>query len=139
MGKDKPGVVVDCSITVSWFFGDEKNEFADRILANAAETEIWVPAIWTLEFANVLLGARKRKRITGEYHQAILNHAARLPIRVDNTVTPINEVTELAIQYGLTSYDAAYLECAIRRNLELATLDKDLKSAANKAGVNFPG
>jgi predicted nucleic acid-binding protein len=139
MGKDKPGVVVDCSLTVSWFFGDEKNEFADRILTNAAEIEIWVPAIWILEFANVLLVARKRKRITEEEHRAILNHAERLPIRVDNTATPINKVTGLAIQYGLTSYDAAYLECAIRRNLTLATLDKDLKSAANKAGVNSHG
>lgn len=86
-----------------------------------------------------MLGARKRKRITEEEHRVILAHATRLPIRVDNTVAPLSEITAIAIRHGLTSYDAAYLECVTRRNLTLAALDKDLESAAKKSGVDFMG
>jgi predicted nucleic acid-binding protein len=32
-------------------------------------------------------------------------------------------------------YDAAYLELAIRRDVELATLDRELRRAAKKMGV----
>jgi predicted nucleic acid-binding protein len=39
--------------------------------------------------------------------------------------------------HGLTSYDAAYLELAMRRGLPMATLDKELKSAASKVGVEL--
>ena len=41
----------------------------------------------------------------------------------------------LARAYGLSSYDAAYLELAVRRGLPLATLDKELHKAAKRASV----
>jgi predicted nucleic acid-binding protein len=45
------------------------------------------------------------------------------------------EVLALALQEGLTCYDAAYLELAMREGLPLATLDAQLKSAAARVGV----
>lgn len=39
--------------------------------------------------------------------------------------------------YQLTSYDAIYLDVAVRRNLPLATLDDDLRKAARKLGVRL--
>jgi predicted nucleic acid-binding protein len=39
------------------------------------------------------------------------------------------------MKYGLTGYDAAYLELALRKGLPLASLDKDLNKAALRAGV----
>ncbi len=45
------------------------------------------------------------------------------------------DVHRIAVTYRLTSYDAAYLELALRRNCPLATLDNDLIRAANAAGV----
>ena len=45
------------------------------------------------------------------------------------------DVHRLALSYRLTSYDAAYLELAIRLNLPLATLDDELIRAARAAGV----
>lgn len=38
-------------------------------------------------------------------------------------------------EYKLTSYDAAYLELAVRQGLPLATRDKTLKAACKKCGV----
>jgi predicted nucleic acid-binding protein len=43
----------------------------------------------------------------------------------------------LARAHNLSSYDAAYLELAIRRGLALAALDGKLKTAAHAAGVPF--
>jgi predicted nucleic acid-binding protein len=42
---------------------------------------------------------------------------------------------QLARKYRLSSYDAAYLELAIRLGAELATNDAELARAARKAGV----
>lgn len=46
-----------------------------------------------------------------------------------------NDVTELAERFGLTIYDAAYLELAIRRGLPLASRDTSLNDAARLRGV----
>jgi predicted nucleic acid-binding protein len=42
---------------------------------------------------------------------------------------------QLARRYKLSSYDASYLELALRLGMPLATLDQDLLKAAKKAGV----
>ncbi len=44
-------------------------------------------------------------------------------------------LSELAARYRLTAYDAAYLDLALRLGLPLATLDADLKKAAQAEGV----
>jgi predicted nucleic acid-binding protein len=60
-----------------------------------------------------------------------------LSIEVDpETAANANKTTlGLARSQMLTLYDAAYLEIAMRRNLPLATLDKELRSAAKKVGI----
>jgi predicted nucleic acid-binding protein len=45
----------------------------------------------------------------------------------------------LADRFRLTLYDAAYLELAVRRNLPLATLDRELRDAAKAVGVDLLG
>ena len=47
----------------------------------------------------------------------------------------LGDVHRVAVTYRLTSYDAAYLELAIRRRLPLATLDQELIGACGQAGV----
>ena len=60
-----------------------------------------------------------------------------LPVSVDpSTATQaFGHTMTLARAYGLSSYDAAYLELAVRRGLPLATLDKELHKAAKRASV----
>ncbi|MBS0639737.1 MAG: type II toxin-antitoxin system VapC family toxin [Acetobacteraceae bacterium] len=45
----------------------------------------------------------------------------------------------LAGRFGLTLYDAAYLEVAFRRALPLATLDRELRAAASALNVAVLG
>jgi predicted nucleic acid-binding protein len=46
-------------------------------------------------------------------------------------------VFQLAETSGLTVYDAAYLDLAIREGAQLASLDNDLRRAAVKAGISL--
>lgn len=76
-----------------------------------------------------------RLRLTAEKAQQALAHIARLPIDTDRQAVPCRELLALALRFGLSSYDAAYLELALRRQLPLATQDEALRAAALAAGV----
>ena len=110
-------------------------------LNHVAEKGAIVPSLWSLEIGNVLLIAERNKRISSEQRHKALYVLAELPIVVD-TMTSQHawlETMELAERYGLTLYDASYLELALRRSLPLATFDKALKRAAELAGITVSG
>ena len=69
--------------------------------------------------------------------EAFIAELQSLNIRVDEESAAhiFTDVHRLAIAHGLTSYDAAYLELALRRNLPIATLDDDLSRASKAAGL----
>jgi len=134
-------LVIDSSIALSWFFPDEKTGFTEAALELAAREECWVPAVWRLEFPNALLVAERRKRLTRAERLHVLDEASRLALRVDATVHDLRQISSLAAQHGLSTYDAAYLELARRMDTALVTLDRELAAAAAQAGiaVHAPG
>jgi len=131
-------VVIDASTALGFLMSDEQ---APRALAalDALERGVpaFVPAHWPLEVANGLLMAERRKRATQADVTEALNVLLSLPIEIDGETArrAAGETTALARQYGLTTYDAAYLELAMRRGATLATSDTELAGAAKKAGV----
>lgn len=127
-----PEFVVDCSVTLPWYFEDETSLLSDKVMNLLARAAIWVPAVWRLEFVNALLVAERRGRMDAQKRIQILEQAERLPLRVDTDRVTLCRINEIAASHGLTSYDAAYLELALRRGVPLATLDEELLSAARK-------
>jgi len=130
-------LVLDCSIAAAWFFEDETSALAEHVLARLATDEAVVPSIWPLEIANVLVLAERARRTTPAKSEHFLARLTDLPIMLDHRDADhaFSSVIGLARLYGLTSYDAAYLELALREGLPLATLDVPLRKAATKAGV----
>ena len=128
-------LVLDSSVCLSWFFPDERTSFTDTALQVAANEECWVPSVWRLEFPNALLVAEKRRRLTRAERLQVLDEAARLLIRVDTIVHDLRQISGLADQYALSTYDASYLELALRLPAPLITLDKELATSAAAAGV----
>lgn len=130
--------VLDCSTTMKWCFEDECDAAADSALDALAESEAWVPAIWLLEVANVLLVAERRQRLTPADSARFLGLLAGLPILVDQTSDQLahGPIVELARRTGLSAYDACYLELAMRLGDPLATGDDRLKAAATANGVS---
>lgn len=75
------------------------------------------------------------RKLATETALDIIAEAERLPLSVDYTSTSQGANLELALRYGLSSYDAAYLDLAIRLGLPIATKDAALLDAADKAGA----
>lgn len=134
-------VVIDCSITIAWCFGDEATAGASKVQERLERDAALVPAHWFLEVTNVLAMAERRKRITAAVSIEFLNSLEALDIQVDEKSTrrAFSHLLPLCRQHGLTSYDAAYLDLALRRRLPLATLDDDLRSAARQLGLDLLG
>jgi predicted nucleic acid-binding protein len=134
MGGD---FVADNSVIMSWCFQDEINPYADFILDRLEEVTAFVPSIWPLEVGNVLLVAERHHRLSEAGSARFLNLLSDLPIFIEQEEpeTMFKEILALARQYKLSTYDASYLNLAMRRGLPLATLDKHLIAAAQRSRV----
>jgi predicted nucleic acid-binding protein len=131
-------LVLDASVALSWCFADEENAYGLTVLGMLREADACVPSIWPLEVANALLVAERRRRLNQTETSRFLTLIESLDIAVDpgTSVRAFSETLSLARRYSLSSYDAAYLELALREGLPIATLDRNLLSAARKLGVD---
>jgi predicted nucleic acid-binding protein len=129
--------VIDSSVALSWCFEDEPSSERDALFERVRYDGAIVPALWHLELGNVLLQAEKRGRISAGDVALRLELIGELPISVDRETTSRawREILTLARAERLTTYDATYLELALRRGLPLLTKDRDLASAARRLGV----
>jgi predicted nucleic acid-binding protein len=109
---------------------------------NQLETEtVLVPGHWALEVTNVLTLAERKGRIPPHDVTGHLTDLAEFEVEVDvlDRCEVFDAVFALCRRHRLTSYDAAYLELAMRTGLPLATLDRDLRAAAAAEGVELLG
>jgi predicted nucleic acid-binding protein len=127
--------VVDCSVSLAWFLEDEHNAFADSILRATEHLDYWVPAVWPLEFANGLLMAQRRRRIDRAARLDALERVLLPGLHVDAGPVDMAAISALAERRDLTTYDASYVELALRLSIDLVTLDRDLAAAATAEGV----
>lgn len=131
-------VVIDSSIALSWCFEDEASPETDRLFERVRDDGAIVPGLWHLELGNVLLQAEKCGRISAADVAMRLELIAELPISTDpeTTARAWREILTVARAERLTTYDATYLELAMRRGLPLLTKDGELLRAAKRLGVD---
>ena len=136
-----PSLVVDSSMTVAWCFKEERTPATDAIQDRLVVEEALVPEHWFLEVANALLVGERRKRIKAADVSQFLRELNNLLIRVDDQLPmrAFDHILPLSRTHALTTYDAAYLDLALRRQLPLASLDYDLRRAATALGVQVLG
>ena len=131
--------VLDNSVTMRWCFDIDAHHYADAILQRlgTGDDRAFVPVVWCYEVSAVLARAQRTAALPDQKVRAFLASLQVLPITVDahSGECVLSNVHPLATNYGLTSYDAAYLELAQRLSLPLATLDIDLLKACQAAGV----
>jgi predicted nucleic acid-binding protein len=112
-----------------------------RAVLTVVENEgLRVPELWAREIANGLAIAYLRKRITSADERAFLAALSHLIIEVEeasDASTVIRLGTAAAMRYGLTAYDAAYVDLASREKLTLATLDAAMRKAAEQSGITI--
>lgn len=129
--------MVDASVALAWGLPDEISPYADAALVVGEQNGLRVPEIWAREIANGLALAYIRKRITPADEKAFLAAMSRLTITVDGSspLMILRDGTAAAVRFGLTAYDAAYVDLALREGLPLATLDAQMRKAAERSGV----
>ena len=133
------GIVVDASVALAWCFPDEASEYADGVLVALEGRTVIVPAIWALEITNALLVGERLMRVRLPEIRRFVDLLRGLTITEHSQTiadTVIN-VLPLAREYGLSAYDAAYLDLAVRQGAPLATLDSALQKAGRSAGINI--
>jgi predicted nucleic acid-binding protein len=134
--------VADASVTLAWCFEDEATKWSDELLDRLRTGDrSAVPVHWPTEVSNGLLMALRRKRIQPGRSQLFWDELAALPIDVEPPLFPDRAkiVLSMADQFGLTVYDAVYLELALRKGVPIASLDSALLSAASRAGAILVG
>jgi predicted nucleic acid-binding protein len=129
--------VVDASVTMAWCFADEATPETESVLDLFGSDEAVVPAIWSLEVANVLLVAERRGRLSEAQASRFLELLQQLPIEVDDVPVDPAAVVAAGRRHELSAYDASYLVLAERTGAPLATLDRRLREAATRAGVRL--
>ncbi|VAW68654.1 hypothetical protein MNBD_GAMMA10-2080 [hydrothermal vent metagenome] len=134
--------VLDNSVSMRWLLESEKKsdqKYAEDVLKSMLDADSLVPNLWHLEVVNVLLGAEKSSEVQAGQIERFISQLENLPIQVDSSTAhqSFSRIMALSRIYRLSSYDAAYLELAIRKGLPLATLDKDLSKAAIKSDVEI--
>ncbi len=130
--------VLDCSVTMAWFFAGEATPETGGILDRLNQGGRAVAAQhWFLEVGNTLLMGGRRKRCTPADAAHFLGILSALAIDTDPQTAANSTATTLALAraHELTLHDAAYLELAMRASLPLATLHKELRSAAKQVGI----
>jgi predicted nucleic acid-binding protein len=134
-------LVLDCSVTLAWLLPDEQSAPAHAVLDRIVASRAWVPALWRLEVANSLQMAVRRNRIDRGFRDASLADLGMLNVQIDPDTSGFawTDTLQLADTHGLTTYDAAYLELALRLSLPLATQDVHLRRAALDRGVPLLG
>ena len=122
-----------------WCFQDEGYLYADGVLKQLASGQAVVPVLWQYEVSAVLTRALKNGALDAPEVSEFLDTLNQLNISVDPDSSKhiLTDVHQLAITYRLSSYDASYLEVAKRRNVPLATLDKELITASKASGVTL--
>ncbi len=130
-------LVLDSSVSLAWLHEDEHVDGVAAVFDRLIDGGAVVPLLWPLEVANSLTVATRRGRISKDQRATFLHSLKSLDIATDPQTNDHawSASLHLADLYGLTVYDAAYLELAQRLRVPLATLDTALAAAVRKAGV----
>jgi predicted nucleic acid-binding protein len=137
-------LILDASMTLAWQFkrvDPAEILLAKRALAELPSYQAIVPALWYSEVANSILRGERQGAISKTQSAYFLDELAHAEIVADEVSPRARQsaVMDLARTYGLTAYDATYLELAMRRAATLATFDRKLADAARAAGVRVFG
>jgi predicted nucleic acid-binding protein len=140
-GPPDMSLVLDSSVTLARIWVNESTAAVTEVFERLVGQGAWVPSLWRLEVANALEMDIRRGRHPAEFRDGALADLALLPIQIDPDTDhqAWGATARLAEKHRLTLYDSAYLELALRRGLALATLDRQLRSAASAERVPLLG
>lgn len=132
--------IADASMGIAWVHPAQATSGSQALLEALCDgAVIHAPALWPLETANALLVLVRRGKLTEKERQTALGALAQLAVALDHEMASLafTRLSALASRHGLSIYDAAYLELALRKKLPLACKDGPLRAAAKRCRVKL--
>lgn len=132
--------VLDASVTAAWLLPDEHSAAADRAYTRlrASTVDAHAPELWLWECGNIIANGVKRGRMDSADAMLMWSVLDAVRTRVELSVLEPAQVRAclvLALDLGLSIYDAAYLWLAKSLGLPLLTHDERLARAGAAQGV----
>ena len=128
-------IVIDASVAIAWCLRDRPGTLnAGATVEQGGVEGILVPDLFWHEVRSTLLVGERKGRIEAGTMNDHMKDLRTLSIQTDAD-QPDDRIASLSRKHGLSGYDAAYLETAIRHKAKLSTLDKKLSRAAAHEGV----
>ena len=130
--------VIDCSFSSALFLPDEKADEVKKFMTQVQpDEEIYIPLLWWYETLNVLHTALKRNRLKQADITNVISLLEQLNFKTDlkygNEFS--KDIMHISKLYDLTSYDATYLELAVRKKAKLMSIDEKLQKVAKEHGI----
>ena len=127
--------VLDASVTAAWLLPDEASEQTRRLygLIRRDELEPQAPHLWNWECANIIANGVRRQRIPPASVEGLWSvlEAVRHRLQLHDLAAAQHKASlGVALDFGLSAYDACYLWLARSLNVPLATFDRQLIAAA---------
>ena len=137
-------LVLDASAALAWLFRRQacrEAMVADHLLDELEAATVRVPTLWHIEVANAVLVAERRGAVTETQVSTYLQRLSQLPIETDSTPPSARQegIVSLGRRFGLSAYDASYLDLAIRSGALMATFDQKLAAATRQVGIEVYG
>ena len=132
--------VTDCSFFCALFLPDDHSSAVVGFFENLhPQDTVTVPSLFWYELANVMTTAVTRKRLQPASVTKIVSLIGDMSLLSEECCGAeyVEKIHAAALRYALSAYNAAYLELALRNAAGLATFDKQLAAAAEKAGVTL--
>lgn len=129
------GFVLDSSVALGAFFEDEQDAYSIAVWQSLDEAHAFVPALWHLEMGNILSRALRAGRITPDALDDSWDRIRVVGLQVLPLVGDARHWAQRAADWGLSAYDACYLDAALQQRLPLATKDRQLADTARRVGV----
>lgn len=136
--------VLDDSVIMRWLLqdgSDERLAYANQVLERLAQGdgEAVVPGIWALEMANVPVKVQAKGLVSEARSAAFVGLVHEMAFATDTRTAEraLGDTLQLARRFKLSTYDASYLELALREGLALATLDDQLRAAMLQTGASL--
>ncbi len=126
--------ILDTSVAIAWYlpetFSDKARNWRDRILAGTIRA--LVPSLHYIEFANVLRTYVKRGELEADLAEEIYSVHLESPLEVVDPQR--DEILRTALDFSATSYDAVYINLALRQGAPLLTGERTTTPWVTKLG-----
>lgn len=131
--------VVDTSVCIKYFIADPLTAKVNQLFGHLAnpQTEIYVPDLFYIECANALWKYVRAKLYTASEVQADLATLKAFPLHVVSTVDLMADAVTMALNYGISAYDASYVALSQQVGATLLTLDGKLVRALSTSSFDI--